>query len=289
MVKDILDLIKRRTIAALVSDDVFMGILVLKGGNALDVAYDITSRGSIDIDFSIENDFTERERNRLKNQSEFLLDKEFTRENLKVFDVVFTEKPKIMDDSVKDFWGGYLLEFKIIELEKFHNYSHDIDKLRREAFSIGKRGSTKFKVDISKYEYTAQSKMRDLDGAIAQVYTPEMICIEKLRAICQQTDEYRKIIKSMRTRPRARDFYDIINLCEHFSLSFSKAENIEQAKLIFEAKKVPLSFIGLIPDYKDFHFKDWESVVQSIEQNSKVEPFDYYFNRVLEHFSHLHN
>jgi predicted nucleotidyltransferase component of viral defense system len=287
MANDILSVIKRRTISALVSDDIFMGILVLKGGNALDLAYDITSRGSIDIDFSIENDFTDQERDRMKNQSDYLLNKEFERENFKVFDVTFSEKPKKIHDSVKDFWGGYLLEFKIIELEKFNKYSGDIDRIRREAFSVGKKGSTKFKIDISKYEYTAKSKMRDLDGAVVQVYTPEMLCLEKLRAVCQQTDEYGRIILSMSIRPRARDFYDIINLCEHFDLDFSEPENIELAELIFEAKKVPLEFINLIPNYKDFHFGDWESVLQSLEQNAKIEPFDYYFDLVVERFSHL--
>lgn len=35
-------------------DDLLMQGLVLKGGNALQLAYDITNRGSIDIDFSME-------------------------------------------------------------------------------------------------------------------------------------------------------------------------------------------------------------------------------------------
>ena len=57
-----LNKIKRLTISALVADDILMGILVLKGGNALDLVYDITNRGSIDIDFSMEKDFTDQEK-----------------------------------------------------------------------------------------------------------------------------------------------------------------------------------------------------------------------------------
>ncbi|MBI1192768.1 MAG: hypothetical protein GC205_06280 [Bacteroidetes bacterium] len=45
--------LKKLVISALVADEDLMGILVLKGGNALDLAYNITNRGSIDIDFSI--------------------------------------------------------------------------------------------------------------------------------------------------------------------------------------------------------------------------------------------
>ena len=52
-----IDEIKRLTLQALMSDDILMQGLVLKGGNALQLAYDITSRGSIDIDFSMEREF----------------------------------------------------------------------------------------------------------------------------------------------------------------------------------------------------------------------------------------
>lgn len=46
--------IKRCTLQAMMKDDLLMQGLVLKGGNALQLAYDITNRGSIDIDFSME-------------------------------------------------------------------------------------------------------------------------------------------------------------------------------------------------------------------------------------------
>jgi len=211
MAEDLMRTIKKRTISARISDDVFMGILVLKGGNALDVVYDITSRGSLDIDFSMENDFTETEKRRMKNQAKHLLNNEFNKEGLTAFDVNFSDRPKTIDASVEDFWGGYLLEFKLVDTNQFESNKDDIDKIRRAALSVGKKGSTKFKVDISKYEYVGQKKLKDLDGAIVQVYSPEMIALEKLRAICQQTNEYTQIIKTMHIRPRSRDFYDILN------------------------------------------------------------------------------
>jgi len=45
--------IRRAAIAALFSDDVLTEYLVLKGGNALDLIYGITSRTSMDLDFSM--------------------------------------------------------------------------------------------------------------------------------------------------------------------------------------------------------------------------------------------
>ncbi|MGA3203374.1 MAG: nucleotidyl transferase AbiEii/AbiGii toxin family protein, partial [Bryobacteraceae bacterium] len=49
--------IRRIAITAIYSDDVLTDTLVLKGGNALDLIYGITSRTSIDLDFSMGRDF----------------------------------------------------------------------------------------------------------------------------------------------------------------------------------------------------------------------------------------
>ncbi|RZK44951.1 MAG: hypothetical protein EOO61_01945, partial [Hymenobacter sp.] len=53
----LLDRIKRLVIVALVTDDILMETLVLKGGNALSIAYGVGNRGSVDLDFSMEQDF----------------------------------------------------------------------------------------------------------------------------------------------------------------------------------------------------------------------------------------
>lgn len=100
--------IKRLTLSAFAADDILMGVLVLKGGNALDLAYDITNRGSIDIDFSIEKDFTENEKKHLYDEIESLLNNEFSKENLIAFDIIISERPEKIKDAVKLFWGGYL-------------------------------------------------------------------------------------------------------------------------------------------------------------------------------------
>ena len=49
--------IKKLAVIAMFSDDELMGRLVLKGGNAIDLIYRLSSRASVDVDFSIENDF----------------------------------------------------------------------------------------------------------------------------------------------------------------------------------------------------------------------------------------
>lgn len=287
MDSDTLERIKRLIIGALVSDDLLMGILVLKGGNALNVAYDISNRGSVDIDFSIEKDFTDAEKNRLRNQFDSILNQEFSKENYTVFDVKFEERPNVMDDAVKDFWGGYLLKFKIIDSAFFNANSDNLVKLQRNAMPVGKNGSTNFTVDISKYEFVGNKKPFDLEGSVVYVYTPEMIVLEKLRAICQQMEDYRKIVFKMTSSPRARDFYDIHNLCTHFTLDFNSTENIELAKIIFGSKKVPMNFISLMDEQFELHRENWESVLQTINQEEDVNDFQYYFDFVKNKFQHL--
>jgi len=72
--------------------------------------------------------------------------------------VRFHERPNKVDESVKDFWGGYLLEFKIISKEKFDEFSGNIESQIRNAIQISRDKSTKFTVDISKYEYISVKK-----------------------------------------------------------------------------------------------------------------------------------
>jgi len=50
---------EKLTIVALFSDDELFGQLVLKGGNALSLVYGLSSRSSLDLDFSIEKDFAD--------------------------------------------------------------------------------------------------------------------------------------------------------------------------------------------------------------------------------------
>lgn len=284
---DLLKQIKLLTITALVSDEILVGLLVLKGGNALDIGYDLSDRGSIDIDFSMEKDFTEDERNRVKNQSEGLLNKEFNQAGLYVFDTKLLERPKHIKEEVQDFWGGYCLQFKSIELDKAKQFEYDIEKIRRNAIAIAGDNSTVFEVDISKYEYVGKKRAKDLDGATVYIYSPEMLALEKVRALCQQNSAYRKVVLSMTPKSRARDFFDIHNLCQSFNLDFTDPENIEIAQHIFNAKKVPMHYIAELDDQKEFHRQSWDSVVATIGTEHEVKEFDYYFDFVKRTFLHL--
>ena len=276
----IIETIKIATLRALVSDEGLMYGLVLKGGNALELAYQITDRASKDVDFSISGDFTKEEYERISGKLQGLLTLEFEKHGLVVFDVKFYEKPR--QNKVKE-WKGYQLAFKVIDYE---NYTPDNeDKNRREAHVIQENKSTIFTVDISSYEYTEPKKLVDVEGAVFYVYTPEMIVFEKLRALCQSMPEYKEIVPTARVKLRARDFYDIWNLFQNFKIDCTTPENKEMLNNIFEAKRVPLGFLDLVEKYRDTHAQDWTNVKDTI--TAEVEDYNFYFDFVMERIKEL--
>lgn len=270
-----IDDIKRLTLRALMADDILMQGLVLKGGNALQLAYDITSRGSIDIDFSMEREFSEEDFGRLTRVLGDLLNNEFVREGLVAYDVKFIHKPK--SGSIPE-WKGYMLEFKLIEKEQFDKFGEDIEAIRRHSIKVNDQ-STRYTVDMSSYEYVNGAVNKDIDGLILKVYTPEMILIEKVRALCQSMDKYKDIVTSARPKERARDFYDIWMIREHFTkLNLTS----DLFKNIFGAKRVPLSFLKDFENLRERNRSNWDVVRQTIHSNEELHDYDYYFDFVKE-------
>lgn len=264
-----IEIIKKLTLKALMQDEKLMYGLVLKGGNALQLVYDITDRASMDIDFSIDGDFSETDFQRIKGILDALLNEQFQTEHLVVFDIKFIEKPKSNTEKV---WKGYNIEFKVTHEDNW--YKDDIEKSRREAIKIIDQ-STKFSVDISSFEYIENAKKFDFDGTILLVYTPEMIVFEKLRALCQCLPEYKTIIPTAKIKGRARDFYDIWNICNQYKIDINSEENVLMLQEIFKAKKVPIEFLDLLNQYKDLQKENWASVEDTL--TSKNEGFEFYF------------
>ncbi len=119
-----------------------------------------------------------------------------------------------------------------------------------------------------------------MGGTVLFVYTPEMIVIEKLRALCQSIPEYKEIIPSARTKGRARDFYDIWNICSQYPIDFTLKENIVLINEIFKAKKVPIDFLYLLSEYKDLQKENWISVESTLSAENNG--FDFYFDYTMD-------
>jgi len=273
--------IKRLVVIAMFSDDELMNRLVLKGGNAMDLLHGGNNRSSVDIDFSMEGAFSPSEVSSLPLRIERCLQETFELEGFRVFDVTFAERPEELTPNLQSFWGGYDASFKIIALDKYKTFHGNLEELRRNAFVIGGKG--RLEMDISKFEYCEGKLDRELDGHRVFVYSPIMIVCEKLRAICQQMNEYKLIVHRKRSgAARARDFVDIHHLVKKFKLDLSTDENRKLLQLMFTAKKVPVEWLTLIPNYREFHRQNFLQVKNTVKPDVQLKSFDFYFDFTLK-------
>ena len=274
--------IRRTTIIALFADDELAGMLALKGGNALSLVHGITSRTSVDLDFSIAQDFPDFPR--AKERIFRLLKDRFDSAGYVVFDEKLTPKPRIDGEDTKPWWGGYELNFKLIRKERYEELLRSRpDKLRIEAMETGPGQKRVFKVDLSKCEYIAGKEKCELDDYAIYVYSPEMIVIEKLRAICQQMPEY---AAPHTTTARARDFFDIYETIIKRSIDLTTPANLELLRLIFDAKRAPLALLARVGETREFHRPDWAAVETTVA-GEQIEGFDFYFDFVLAQIERL--
>lgn len=278
-----LEAIKRAAIVAMFADDELMDVLVLKGGNAMDIVHRVNSRASVDLDFSMKDDLDhEAALPRLQKA----LHTTFDLQGYYAFDIKLSARPGRMPDELAAFWGGYLVEFKLISKERAAEVRKDIEQMRREAILLGE--GSKFTIDISRHEYVEHKEVHELDGYTIYVYSPAMIVCEKLRAICQQMPNYGQIIhRTSLGNQRARDFIDIEALIKKFGIDLSTEQSRQIIEQMFTAKRVPLSFLSQIPATRDFHALGVDEVRAAMKPGVRVESFDYYFDFVVDEVQKL--
>jgi hypothetical protein len=263
-----LRVIRSTIVAAVGSDDVLEQTLVLKGGNALDLVHRLGFRGSVDLDFSMEDDlhditqFSDRLLRALSDQFDLL--------GYDVFDYTFTPRPSTSGPGEP--WGGYLAEFKLISKEMKLKLRGNLEDMRRQAHESGPQHSRKFRIDISKFEFCRGSATAEVRGWECRVYTPAMIAAEKLRAICQQMKEY---AQRKHPAPRARDFYDIRAIVTLAGVDLTSQHDLEIVRGMFAAKEVPIELLDNLPAYRDFHRQDWPRVRNAV--GGELLDFDTYF------------
>jgi len=269
--------IKKIAITSIFADLQLYDTLVLKGGNLLDLAYELSGRSSIDVDLSIAEDFSNI--SDVEGRIEKVLTSGFGANGYYVFDFNFREVPPKISDDMKDFWGGYKIDFKIIDVEKRDAFDGNLDQLRRNAIKIGNNQSKKFKIDISRHEYCDQKEGFVLDGQRIFGYSPRVFVAEKIRAICQQMREYAQVMKS-NPSPRARDFVDIHIISNHYAISWPAEEFQSTVRRVFEKKRVPTNLIAEVCHTRDFHAEGFPSVQATVLPDFRLEEFQFYFDFV---------
>lgn len=276
--------IQKLAIKALFSDDYLISKIVLKGGNALVHVHNLVNRTSLDIDVSIRGDL-DRSQDELLSMLINSFQKVFGANDLIVFDTRFTKRP-IRSSSIdlEEFWGGYSFEFKVIHKKDYERIGHNIDQLRRESLVVDSLSRKSFVVDFSKQEYCDPSIEVEFEAHRIVVYTPLLIVIEKLRAICQQQPEYLSVVPTMKRAPRTRDFFDIYTILE---TEDKRKELISDTtftiiKEVFRSKRVPLSYLLMLEKSRDFHETGYSQLEASIPRGLEVLPFGFYFDYVLK-------
>src|SRR5258708_332160 len=134
--------IRRLTIVALFSDDTLFEQLVLKGGNAISLIYELGGRASLDVDVSMEKDFSDVEE--AKQRISEALGRKFGEHGVVVFDNKFGPRPHVMKEDAPWWWGGYQFEFKLIEKAKYMGLGDDANALRRNAIVVGANQERRF-------------------------------------------------------------------------------------------------------------------------------------------------
>ena len=278
--QETLEKIKKLAVTAMFSDDDLMDELVLKGGNAMALIHKLTSRQSVDLDFSMEHDFPDGVEGAKAKILRALL-QTFRAAGYEPFDFNMEERPAQVSADLASFWGGYALEFKLVPTGQYEAQKHDLERLRKAALSIGQ--GRKFLIDISRFEYVEDKEPNDLDGYRIYVYSPTMIACEKLRAICQQMEEYGPVVKRTRPgAPRARDFVDIYVLVEELGLKLTESEAIQITQEMFKVKHVELAWLANIGQEREFHRQGFETVKQTMNPSYDLKDFDFYFEYVVE-------
>ena len=261
-----------------------MNAFTLKGGNALQYAHDIQSRSSLDIDLSMSGDFEPGELDSIKEKLETSLQSVFADDGIHVFDVKLEERPESIKPELSEFWGGYKAYFKLITQERANELNWEATRMQRAAISISSNDKKSiFTVDISKHEYCGDRVEFDIDGYSAYSYSLPMILFEKLRAICQQTHEYRQeVLPTHSPRSRARDFLDMYNVMQRETVPVNEY-TVEMCRKVFEAKRVPMGYLDIIgsSDCREFHRETWEAVLSTTSNRESLESFDYYFDFVI--------
>ena len=266
-----IDMIMKAVLRGLFYCETILPVIALKGGNAIKFFYERGGhRASFDLDFSMSGDFSNLED--AKNELQSNLQDAFEEDSIHMFDFKLTETPGIVSANIKSFWGGYTLEFKIIEAEKSELSLQD-----KQRQCIKLNGQGKIKIDFSKYEYIDGSEELDIDHITFPVYTKEMIICEKLRAICQQHPDYQPVVNrdGRGVSSRAKDFFDIHDLMSKFDVSLPGCEDL--INKIFAAKKVDVKLLSKLDDVKDLHQESHGLLEKTLPSDYDLQSFEYYF------------
>src|SRR5688500_5376904 len=103
--------------------------LVLKGGNAIDLAYGTSLRATVHPDFSMGDERAPLEV--LRARLSRCLETAFVESGLVACDIKVDEVPPGLSEDIRDFWGAYKVEFKLIPKDVRDSPGLNLEDIRR--------------------------------------------------------------------------------------------------------------------------------------------------------------
>ncbi len=261
------------TIIAIYQAPIVASNLRLKGGSAMRLFDNLTSRLSTDVDFSISSDIEDEKA--FFGAIKSTVGERFQKSRFDVIDFKWGRKPERRRAGLPAWWGGWQCEFKLVA---FEHRGKPIETKRRNAMVPEGVSSSKIMVEISGHEYCGKRRIKTIKGVRIFGYTRELLVVEKLRAICQQHPEYAYRL----SKNRARDFYDIYELTSDADDNFAHRCRSDIEK-VFQAKEVPLSILSALWDnaFIDEQRSGFNEVRDTVSSN--IHEFDVY----VEHLRFL--
>jgi len=87
-----------------------------------------------------------------------------------VIDVTIREEPRHLSEEFCEFWGGYKVEFKIIDAATYNDCGGDERRIRMVAMNMAD-GSKRFPPDISKHKYVEEKVAELIDDITVYAYS----------------------------------------------------------------------------------------------------------------------
>jgi len=76
--------------------------------------------------------------------------------------------------------------------------------------------------------------------------------------------------------------FDIHETVRRFHIDPLTTENMEVAKNMFQAKRVPLEMLRRLEEERDFHRQDWDAVRDTVDPSVRLREFEFYFEFVAD-------
>lgn len=266
------------TIEALTAEQWLYERLVLKGGFAIGFAGVEPVRYSHDLDFSMDiREEDDRSRDALEARIAPLLSQRFREERYELIELRISDRPPIRADStLAAFWAGFSVEFKLVTIADFQTWMGKPVALRKRAVVVRRGGGRKIEVDLSMGEHCEGKALQQIGATTVYVYTAQMIVAEKIRAICQQMDEYAEIVNRPGQRgERGRDFFDIHHIATARKIDMASDAFWETLSAMLRAKRVPQRLLGEISSNRERHRSSFDQkVLATLDADVPVPDFD---------------